>query len=133
METGRAPFHNLKIREFELKYESLLNLVSIGHQTKAPQDRMMTVQQLYESIVYPSRDLGFDEMSLWWSLVKKVLPDSNNIEEILTKKMGEKTTLVQSSIDVPEEPSNNDVGEQELTQPSELGVRKSNPKYVNAI
>ena len=32
---------------------------------------------------YTSRDVAFDEASSWWSSEKKVLPDSNNTEEIL--------------------------------------------------
>lgn len=95
---------------------------------------------------YTSRDVVFDEASSWWSPEKKVLPDSNNIEEILQQKMEEQTAHIRSSTDAPEEPSDIDVGEQEETQPSEAGeertpppqlrrterIRKPNPKYANA-
>lgn len=86
----------------------------------------------------------FDEASSWWSPDKKVLPDSNNIEETLQQKMGEQTTHIWSSVDAPEDPS--DTYEKEVTQPSEPGeretpppqlrwterIRKPNPKYANA-
>ncbi|CAH1416745.1 unnamed protein product [Lactuca virosa] len=96
---------------------------------------------------YTSRDVVFDEASSWWSLEKKVLPDSENIEEVLKQKMGEQTAHIWSSVDTPEDPSDTDVIEQEVTQTSNAGeretpppqlrrterIRKPNPKCSNHI
>ena len=60
--------------------------------------------------------------------------------------MGEQTTHIQSNVDVSEYPSDTDVGEQGVTQPSEPSekeiapqqlrqskiIQKSNPEYANA-
>ena len=68
-------------------------------------------------------------------------------EEILPQKMGEQTVNICSSADMHEYPSDTDVGEQEVTQPSEHGkkekasqrlrrpetIQKSNPKYVKLL
>lgn len=95
---------------------------------------------------YTSRDVVFDEATSWWSSEKKVLPDSENIEEVLKQKMGEQTAHIWSSVETPEDTSDTDVIEQEVTQTSDAGereppppqlrrterIRKPNPKYANA-
>ncbi|KAG7016798.1 hypothetical protein SDJN02_21909, partial [Cucurbita argyrosperma subsp. argyrosperma] len=63
---------------------------------------------------YTSRDVVFDEASSWWSSEKKVLPNSNNIKEILQQKMGEQTTHTQPNIGAFEDPSDIDVDEREM-------------------
>lgn len=79
------------------------------------------------------------------ALREKVLPDLDNIEEILPQKTGEQTLHICLSVDVSGDPSDTNVGEKEVTQSSELGekekaprqlrqperIQKSNPKYVN--
>ncbi|CAH1450104.1 unnamed protein product [Lactuca virosa] len=79
---------------------------------------------------YTSRDVVFDEASSWWSLEKKVLPDSENIEEVLKQKMGEQTAHIWSSVDTPEDPSDTDVIEQEVTQTSNAGERETPPPQL---
>ncbi|KAI3500109.1 hypothetical protein L1887_35925 [Cichorium endivia] len=95
---------------------------------------------------YTSRDVVFDEASSWWSSEKKVLPDSKDIEETLQRKMGEQTTHIWSSVDAPEDQSDTDNSEQEVTQPYDVTetetpptqlrrserIPKPNPKYANA-
>ena len=68
---------------------------------------------------YTSRDVVFDEASTWWSPEKKVLPNQNNIEEILQQKMGEQITHTQPNVDVSEDSSDIDVDEEEMIQSSE--------------
>nr|KAJ0189210.1 hypothetical protein LSAT_V11C800391990 [Lactuca sativa] len=77
---------------------------------------------------------------------KKVLPDSENIEELLKQKTGEQTAHIWSSVDTPKDPSDTDVIEQEVTQTSNVDeretpppqlrrterIRKPNPKYANS-
>ncbi|CAH1431622.1 unnamed protein product [Lactuca virosa] len=79
---------------------------------------------------YTSRDVVFDEASSWWSLEKKVLPDSENIEEVLKQKMGEQTAHIWSSVDTPEDPSDTDVIKQEVTQTSNAGERETPPPQL---
>ena len=60
-----------------------------------------------------------DAMEEGWSSENEVLSDLDNIEEILPQKTGEQTVLICLSADVPEDPNDTGVGEQEVSQPSE--------------
>ena len=60
-----------------------------------------------------------DTVEAEWPSEKEVLSDLDNIEEILPHKMGEQIVHFFLNADVPENPSDNDIGEQEVTQPSE--------------
>ena len=48
---------------------------------------------------YTSRDVVFDEASLWWSLEKQVLPDSKEFKDKLQEKLGEYIVQIQSNPD----------------------------------
>ena len=51
-----------------------------------------------------------------WPLEQEVLLDFSNIKEILPQKTGEKNVHIWLSVDVSKYPSDNNVGEQDVTQ-----------------
>ena len=71
-----------------------------------------------------------DAIEVEWPLEKEVLLDLDNIEEILPHKLGEQIVHFFLNADVPEDPSDTDIGEQEVTQPSEPSENEMTPQQL---
>ena len=69
-------------------------------------------------------------VKVWLSPEKKVLPYSNNIEEIIPYEMVEKTAHIWLSVEVSEDLNSIDIGEREVTQPSKPSEKEMIPQQI---
>lgn len=69
-------------------------------------------------------------MKVWWFLENEVIQDSNNIEEILPKKIRKQTEHIWSSVDASKDQSDTNFTEQEVTQLNKPDQNETTPQQL---